>query len=387
VLDDAPSVAPQKPVRQRPLRLGAALVGGIDGLLGVALPFAVLASLAVLAWAGLGRPEAWTPYGSAAADVWLLGHGVDIRFIGAGSPFPVTAAPLGPALITALCAVRAGRRAAATAAPTVAWVAQLAVTAVAAILLLLAGTSPAAAPSAWQAVVLPLGVVVLGSLAGLRSARPGAAPLPSGVRAGLIAALLLIAVAGIALTVLLLARFADVIALDESLDAGVLGGLVLTCAQILAVPTLVVWAAAWLVGAGTTLGTGSVSGPFAGQAGPLPALPVLGAVPVDPPAWAACVLVVPVLIGFLAAVLVRRAGARTAAVPLGLVCGVVAGSVIGFLVAASSGAAGPGRFAAVGPDALLAAGLTAALVGLPAMIGAAVVRTGLPPSTAPEAPQ
>lgn len=340
----------------------------------------MLASLAVLAWAGLGTSEAWTPSVSAAADVWLIGHGVDVRFAVAGAPFTVTAAALGPALITALGAVRAGRRAVATGSPIEAWLAQLVATGIASVVLLRVGTSAAATPSLWQAIVLPLGVVTVASLVGMRSERPGVRPVPAGVRAGLMAALLLLAAAGIAFTALLLARFADVVALDESLDAGVLGGFVLTCLQILAMPTVVIWAAAWLVGAGTGLGTGSVTGPFAGQAGPLPALPMLGAVPVDPPAWAAAVLVVPVLAGFAAAVLVRRGGSGMNALPLGLVGGLVAGAVIGGLVAASAGAAGPGRFVSVGPDALLAAGLTTALVGIPAMLGAAVVRPRVPPS-------
>jgi hypothetical protein len=387
VLDDAPTVASPQPARQRPRRIGAALVGGVDGLLGVALPFAVLASLAVLAWAGLGRAEAWTPYISAAADTWLLGHGVDIRFAVQGSPFTVTAALLGPALVTVLCAVRAGRRAAATGSPTTAWIAQLVTTGLAAAGLLGLGSSAAAAPVAWQAILLPLLVVAAGSLAGLRSGRPGVRPLPAGVRAGLMAALLLLAAAAVVLTVLLFARFADVVALDESLDAGPVGGLVLTCLQILAMPTFVVWAASWLVGAGVALGTGSVTGPFLGQVGPLPALPVLGAVPAAPPAWAAALLVVPVLAGFVAALLVRRRGADARAVPLGLVAGVVAGLVVGALAAASAGSAGPGRFVAVGPDALLVAGLTAALVGLPAMIGAAVVRPYVDPSRGVDASQ
>lgn len=369
----APS-ALETPTGPRPRRIGAVVVGAVDGLLAVALPFAVLAALAVLAWAGLGRADAWTPAVSAAADVWLLGHGVDVRFAVAGAPFTATVAVLGPALVTALCAVRAGRRAAATPFPVVAWVAQLVAVAVAAAVLLGIGTTAAAAPSAWQGLLLPVALTAVASLAGLRSARADGRPLPDGVRAGLMAALLLLAAAAVLLTVLLLARFADVVALDESLDAGPLGGFVLTCAEILAMPTLVVWAVSWLVGAGVTLGTGSVIGPFAGQVGPLPALPVLGAVPVDPPAWAAAVLVLPVVAGFAVALLVRRRGAATSPVPLGALTGLVAGLVLGVLAAASAGAAGPGRFAAVGPDGLLVGLLTAVLVGLPAMLGAAVVR-------------
>jgi hypothetical protein len=362
-------------------------VGAVDGVLGVGLPFAVLAALAVLAWAGLASPDAWTPYVSGAADAWMIGHGVDVRFATQGGSFTVTAAGLGPALITALCALRAGRRAAATAAPAAAWVAQLVTSVAASVGLLRIGTTAVAAPVAWQAILVPLVVVGLASLAGLRAGRPGAEPLPAGVRAGLIAALLLLAAAAVALTALLLARFADVVALDEALDAGPVGGFVLTYLQILAMPTFVVWAASWLLGAGVGLGTGSVSGPFVGQAGPLPALPVLGAIPVDPPAWAAAVLLVPVLSGFFAAVLVRRGGATTGALPLGLLTGLVSAFVLGALAAASAGAAGPGRLVAVGPDALLVVGLTAGLVGLPALLGAAVVRPRVPPSDPVDASQ
>jgi hypothetical protein len=347
----------------------------------------VLVTLAVVAWAGLGRPDAWTPYVSAAADAWLIGHGVDVRFAVADHPFAVTIAALGPALITAVCAVRAGRRAVATASPLAAWIAQVVAAALVAAVLVAVGTSSVASPVGWQGVLLPALVVLVASAAGMRSARPGARPLPAGVRTGLGAVLLVLAASAVAVAVLLFAHFADVVALDETLGAGPLGGLVLTALQILALPTVVVWGAAWLVGAGFSLGTGSVVGPFDAQAGPLPALPILGAVPVDPPVWAAGLLVLPVLAGFVAAVLARRGGATTRALPLGLVAGLVAGAVLGVLAAASAGAAGPGRLIAVGPDALLVAGLTAVLTGLPAIVGAAVVEPRIRPSDPVDAPQ
>ncbi|WP_375388907.1 DUF6350 family protein [uncultured Amnibacterium sp.] len=380
MLPDAPGVAPEQPTRPRPRRVGSLVVGAVDGLLAVALPFAVLVAVAVLAWAGLGTPAAWTPYAGAAADAWLIGHGVDVRFVTAGTAFTVTITALGPALVTALCAVRAGRRAAGTGSPLLAWAAGCVAAGVASGAVLRLGTSAGAQPVAWQAIAWPVLLVALASLGGLRSARPGARPLPAGVRSGLVAVALVLAASAVALTVALLTRFADVIALDEAVGAGPVGGLALTAAQLLAVPTLVVWAAAWLLGAGFALGAGSVSGPFAAQVGPLPALPVLGAVPAEPPSWAAVVVVVPVLAGFAAAVLVRRGGAQIGAVPLGAATGLVAAVCLGGLAALAAGAAGPGRFASVGPDALVVAGLAAVLVGLPAMLGAAVVR----PFRAPE---
>lgn len=301
-----------------------------------------------------------------------------MRFGSAGGSFTVTVALLGPALITAICAARAGRRAAGTVSPIAAWIGGMVATGLASAVVLQMGTSAAASPVAWQAVVLPVVLVAVVSIVGVRSARPGVRPLPAGIIAGLAATALLLAAAAVAVAVLLFVRFADVVGLYESLAAGPAGGFALTVAQILALPTVVVWAASWLLGPGFALGAGSTTGPFAAQLGPLPALPILGAVPADPPSWAAAVLVVPVLAGVAAGVLVRRAGGRTPAVPLGLLAGIVAGLCMGALAAAVSGAAGPGRFAHVGPDALLVAGAAAALIGVPAMLGAAVTRPRLP---------
>ena len=236
-------------------------------------------------------------------------------------------------------------------------------------------------------MLLPTVLVAVASLLALRAARAGR-PLPDGVRAGLGAAVLLVAAAAVLLAVLLLTRFADVVGLSESLAAGTAGGLVLTLLQVLALPTLVVWAAAWVVGAPVALGAGSATGAFGGQVGPLPALPALAVVPDQPGPAAAAVLLIPVLIGFAVVVLVRRRGATTGAIRLGATTGVVAGALLGAAVAASAGSAGPGRLAAVGPDALVVAALVAVLTGLPAILAGAVVPPAAPvePDPPAEAP-
>lgn len=357
-------------------------MGAVDGLLGVALPVALLAALALLTWAGLGAPTAWTPFVLGAADVWLIGHGVDVRFALPGGSFTVTAAALGPALVSALCAVRAGRRAARTGAPTAAWTAGVVATGLATVPLLLAGTTSTATPSPWQAVLLPTLLVGVVSLLAVRSVRV-TRPLPTGIRAGLAAAALVVAAAGVLLVVALFSRLGEVVGLAETLDAGPIGGAVLTGLQLIALPTLVVWSASWVSGAGVTLGGGSDIGPFGGQVGPLPALPVLGAVPTDPSPLAAAVVLVPVVAGFVAGVLARRGGATGGALPLGGATGVVAGVVLGVLAAAAAGAAGPGRFGTVGPNALLVALLVALETGLPAVLAAAVVRPRRAPDPDP----
>ncbi|AXH97697.1 cell division protein PerM [Ornithinimicrobium avium] len=109
---------------------------------------------------------------------------------------------------------------------------------------------------------------------------------------------------------LLLVRGERVLTLYGALDAGIVGTTVLTVAQLLAVPNLMVWALGWLSGAGLTVGTVHV-GWDASTAGDLPLLPVLGALPEPgtlPPGMWAMVLVPLVAGGWLGH---RSAGAAS----------------------------------------------------------------------------
>jgi len=152
--------------------------------------------------------------------------------------------------------------------------------------------------------------------------------------------------------------YGQVIALYESVQAGVLGGVALTVAQLTLLPTLVLWAAAWLVGPGFALGAGSTVSPIAVSLGPLPAVPVLGALPTEPSPLGFIVLLVPVLAAFVAGVAVRpRLVAALDDEPLrywGLgtaaLAAIIAGVAMGFLAFVAAGGAGPGRLAEVGPD-------------------------------------
>ncbi|MGC5584231.1 cell division protein PerM [Ornithinimicrobium sp. W1665] len=88
---------------------------------------------------------------------------------------------------------------------------------------------------------------------------------------------------------LLLMRGDRVLALYAALDAGWVGTVVLTLAQLLVLPNLMVWALAWLAGAGVHVGTVHV-GWTGSTPGDLPLLPVLGALPepgaLPPGLWA-----------------------------------------------------------------------------------------------------
>jgi hypothetical protein len=192
----------------------------------------------------------------------------------------------------------------------------------------------------------------------------------------------MVSVASIVLALMIVEHYGQVIALYEGVHAGVLGGVALTLGQLAFLPNLVVWTAAWLVGPGFAIGAGSAVGPLGTSLGPLPAVPILGALPTGDLAFGFLGLLAPVVAGFLVGVVVRPAVLRgvvdrsplAALVSTGAVIGLAGGLILALLAWASGGAAGPGRLAAVGPDAALV-GLFAALeLGVPAVIGLVVGR-------------
>jgi len=159
-------------------------------------------------------------------------------------------------------------------------------------------------------------------------------------------------------------------------------------------PNVVIWAASWLIGPGFALGTGSMVSPLATAVGPLPAVPVLGALPQGDLPFAFVGLLVPVIAGFLAGALVgSRVTARFATssrtllvVVTGASTGLVAGILLGLLAWASAGGVGPGRLAQVGPDPLLVGGFAALEIGVAAILGmASTVRGSRGEAAAPDA--
>ena len=120
-----------------------------------------------------------------------------------------------------------------------------------------------------------------------------------------------------------------------------------------------IWAASWFVGPGFAIGAGSHVSPLGTALGPMPAIPMLGAVPSGDLAFGYLGLLVPVVAGFLAGAAVRPALVRQLddrrwpwLVGTAVLGGVFGGLLLGLLAAASGGSAGPGRFAEVGPDPL-----------------------------------
>lgn len=373
------------------------LFAGLEALLVVAIGVAIPLVPLTLVWAvHFGFGVDWPVFWHAAVDVWLLGHGVDVTFTldpllaealglaAAGDPVKVTIALLGFALLTVLLGVRAGVRVAETGHRLLGIAVSVAVFAALSAGITATVLHPAARPSLTQAIVLP--ALVFGAGVAIGVLRAGGVRMPerlrdrldavppevragagAALRAGTSAAALTVAGAAVLVAVLFVVRFADMIGLYEALHPDVVGGIALTAGQLAVLPNLVLWAVAWLVGPGFAIGAGSYVSPVGTALGPVPGIPVLGAIPAGDSAFGFAGVLVPIVAGFLSGVAVRNALARTLGrlgpllvVGVAVGGGIVGGLVTGVLAAASSGAAGPGRLAEAGPDALVV-GLVAAL--------------------------
>ncbi|SDS22169.1 cell division protein PerM [Microterricola viridarii] len=392
-------------------RITIALLAALEAAISVAIGLGIALVPLTILWAtGSGLSADWTVFWRAAADVWLLGHGVDLTITlpaafvsalalpGADAAFTVSIALLGFALLTIVLGVGAGRRAGHSAHPVQAAAIVVAVFWGLAALIAVSARHPIASPAAATALLLPGLVYAASVLTGLALSRRAvlgtlgrrlAAAVRSWVdelnpvavrliaeslRGGTIAAAVILAAGALLFCLSLFTRYATVIGLYESLQAGALGGIALTLLQLALLPNAVIWSASWVVGPGFAVGAGSSVSPGATVLGPVPGLPLLGALPDGSAGPGFLVLLVPILAGFAIGMLLRQrmTEAKPSApilVGQGLAAGVVAGVILGMLAWISAGSAGPGRLQEVGPNPWLVAAFAALEVGLPAVLG------------------
>jgi hypothetical protein len=396
-------------------RLGTALLAAIEAVVTVGVGIGIALVPLTLLWGfEYGLQVDWDVFWKATGSVWLVGHGVDVSFLlgsalakstgvsGAADPIHVTLAALGFAVVTAWLGARAGRRFAETEHRTTGLLVGTAVVALLGLAVALSSTSAATSPTLWQAVVLPalwFGIPALAASEVCRRRRDLPADagtqwvidlvdrIPAvwrsvagfGLRAGTAATAVVVGVAAVLVGLLLFTSFAEIITLYEQSHAGVIGGVALTVGQLAFLPDFVGWATSWLIGPGFAIGTGSSVSPIATTLGPIPGLPVFGALPTSGHTFGLVWVLVPVIAGFaiggsMRPRLVRALGAADSALHRalgGVAAGLVAGVLTGLIAWVSSGSFGPGRLADVGPNALAVGGFAALEVGLPAIIALA----------------
>lgn len=354
----------------------AGLQAALLSLLVVVLP-AVAAYVATSA-APATEDVAWTRAVDVAAGLWLLAHGVPF-----GDQPDVTLVPLGlTALAVFGCYASARRSGYATRSALGAGIGAYAG------VLLVVGLATGV-PLLHLAIGLLGGAVVaavgLGAgllrrpeaprlrdvLAPVRARLPE--PVAHGVAAGTTALAALVLLAALLATLWVVTGRSAIADVVGSLHLDAVGGAVLAVAELAYAPTLVLWAFAWLVGPGFAVGSGTAFGVDQVQAGALPAVPLLGALPAPDVAGGVLELVpvVTVVAGATAALVLRRrlVTERALDAPLaGLATAVVAGLGALVLGALARGGIGPGRMTELGPEPLLVALAVAAGVAVGSLL-------------------
>ncbi|MGZ8737383.1 MAG: cell division protein PerM [Nocardioides sp.] len=370
------------PATRRPLWLSA-------GFAGLVASGAVLVGLMALGLVGWFASDAGA-HGDTrdalrvGADAWLLGHGAHLRLDGA----TITVVPLGLSIFCVYVAFRLGRWATLTSAPEdlagagLAAVVLAGLYGVVAVVTAVLASIGSAETTLGRAFVGGFLVALVGGGAGLLTSSGAGAALsarvPETVRAvlgGALAVVLLFLVAGSTLVVAaLLLDLGEAANVLSRLHPDAAGGALYTVVVAGVAPNAALLGGAYLLGPGFAVGTGTIVSPAMVVLGPVPAFPLLAALPpVGPgPAWATALVGVPVLLAAVAGVLVVRRhpdpGLEVGA-GRGLAAGVLGGVLVALLVHSAGGSVGPGRMADVGApfaEVLLAA---SAALGIGGLIG------------------
>lgn len=360
----APSAAPPsasaEPSRGRNPTVAAvlaALQAAVGGLLAVVVP-------ALAIWMATPRVSVeWPEAVALAVNVWVLGHGAPLSLV-SGTVDVVPLGLLAPLLWVAWSGgVRVARaverrtpgQRRALIGPGGVYVGGYALLATA-----LAGLTGSQDVRASLGAVLLSSALVAGcglALASYHLWKPERAVL---VRLELLArgaGLALVGWFGLALIVLVAGvavgfdRVSDV---QQALHPGGFGHVLLALVQLVLVPTGLVWTASYVTGVGFMVGQGTVVSPFGTELAPVPAIPLLGALP-EPgshPVQAVLLPVLVVAVGAVSGYWVRQRGGERRPIQHALdaaLVAVLAVAVMGLLAALSSGSIGPGRMADVGP--------------------------------------
>lgn len=353
----------------------AAVGGGLGAVVGGVL---VIAVVVLIAW--IGAPA--LPFGEVLATVgklWLLAHGGALSGLG----MTITLVPLG---LTAMMVVFAFSLSAFALtqglltrpeAPTAARLRRLVVltsvqfvagyTAGATLICVLLGQGIT------PTIAVAAGVAAVGSLAGAGWSAgyrlAGPAWLRAAAKGAGASALALLAAAALVLVVAATQGEARIAELERSVGLDATGSVVWVLLCLIYLPTMLGWAASWLLGAGFTVGDGTLVAPWVTQLGMLPTIPVFGALPAGGVANLEAWLVTGLVVGGLGGVIVVRSA------PMGLGTAIGAGALAGTLSGAifviwawlSTGGLGVDRFATVGPR------WPEVLIGFGILVGATVL--------------
>lgn len=356
----------------------AAVVGGLAT---AAVGWVLASGLVVCGWL-MGDEAGLSAALELGTRLWLLGGGVPVDVGG----LDVTLVPWGLTAVTAAMLWRFGGYAArrvTSASATGPFAVALVVTLAYALPVLGAAIflgEPWRAPGRWAAIVLVL-LVASWAGAGARVGRPLGSAWPravSGLPRAVAGALGVLLLAGAAVLLLgLVTGWDRVVDLDTALRAGSAGTALLVVIQAAVLPNALVWSGSYALGAGFSMGSGSVVAPAATSLGVLPGLPLLGALPASGPGstlqlwW----LAGGVVAGALAAWLALRGGTTRrfdTSTLLGGLAGVLSALAFTSLAWTTSGDLGTVRLTGLGPRLLPLLVMSTTTLGLAGMVTGAV---------------
>jgi len=390
----------QRPRARRPAGGGAPLVVAalVNTLWATLLCVAVMIALVLLGRISLGQRPNGAEITVALAG-WLLAHGVPIK-AGIGQ---IGLAPLTVGLLAAWRLNRAGVHTARgigardSGSVSKAVVAATAVGMVYGIFgfvtaLVISKPGMELSPLRAAAHLLVIGALaaLIGSLRttdGVRTiARVTPVPIRDGVRTGVVGALMVLG-AGAGLTGLAVAlNGVEAVQLFRAFPSGAAGQVGVTLVCLAYAPNRATWAAAYLLGPGFVIGSGTIVRAGGVVVGEMPPLPVLAGVPngsLEGPGW--LLMALPVLLGLASGLLLvrrrlrpRRTRSGDMVVPearwgrllaAAALSGPVAGAVVGLATLASSGRLDGGQAFPVGAVAWQTASAGTVAIGLGAMLG------------------
>jgi hypothetical protein len=390
----------QHPGTRARTRSGAPLVVAalVNTLWATLICVAVMIGMVLLGRVTLGQKPNGAEIAVGLAG-WLLAHGVPVN----ASIGQIGLAPLTVGLLAVWRLNRAGVHTArgigarATGSVPKALLAAVAIGAVYGVFGLVTAlviSKPGMTLTPWRAGVQLLVIGTLSALIGsLRIAgavrtiaRAAPIVIRDGIRTGVVGAFLVLG-AGAGLCGLAVAlNGSEAVQLFGAFPSGVAGQVGVTLVCLAYAPNLATWAAAYLLGPGFVIGSGTIVRAGGVVVGEMPPLPVLAGVPSGPlpgPAW--LLMALPVLLGLVAGLLLvrrrlrpRRTRSGDTVLPephwgrlLGsaALAGPVAGVVLGLMTIAAGGRLDGGRAFPVGAVAWQTALAGTVAIGLGALLG------------------
>jgi hypothetical protein len=379
---------------ERRLSASLAFAGARAAGAAAAAGLATMTTLAVIGWIAAPHPGVGLlGVARTAAVLWLVGHHVAVQVRGAGR---IGMLPLGLVLVPGAMLWRAGRSVARgkdITGPRQVNAAALAVAvpyAVIAGVLAILSRSALATASFPEAVLAGFAVAFVAAWFGAARAATSwrtLGALMSGrsksILVGAAGSLAVLGAAGMLTTAVALANHErQFTAVYGLLGPGLVGGALLLLAQLAYLPNAATWAIAYMLGPGFAVGSGTVVAPTGSVLGPMPAFPLLAALPTGahgsvPGSLDAVMLAIPYLAGVFGGLLVVRLVPQVSidgAAIRGFCGGALCGAVLGVVAAFAGGPLGDGRLSAVGPSPWQVTAVSTLELGIAAAVSAAAAR-------------